>query len=176
MDEATLRRIHLPGYISAIQAGVGTIMPSYSSWNGVKCSASKRLLTEILKQELGFEGFLISDYNAIDQIDPDYKKAIEISINAGMDMAMVPSRYRQFFKTLKELVNEGKVPMSRIDDAVTRILRVKFAMGLMDTKRSQLADRSLHKTFGSRAAPAGGARGGAPVAGAAEEREQGCCR
>ena len=90
VDEATLRRIHLPGYISAIKAGVGSIMPSYSSWNGVKCSASKRLMTEILKDELGFEGFLISDYNAIDQIAPDYKEAIRISINAGMDMAMVP--------------------------------------------------------------------------------------
>ena len=73
VDEATLRRIHLQGYLTAVKAGVGTIMPSYSSWNGVKCSASKRLLTEILKQELGFQGFLISDYNAIDQIDPDYK-------------------------------------------------------------------------------------------------------
>jgi beta-glucosidase len=149
VDEATLRRIHLQGYISAVKAGVGSIMPSYNSWNGVKCSASKRLLTEILKQELGFEGFLISDYNAIDQIDPDYKKAIEISINAGMDMAMVPSRYRQFFEMLKQLVEEGRVPMARIDDAVTRILRVKFAMGLMDPKRSPLADRVLQKTFGS---------------------------
>jgi beta-glucosidase len=149
VDEAALRRIHLQGYISAVKAGVGTIMPSYNSWNGVKCSASKRLLTEILKQELGFEGFLISDYNAIDQIGPDYKKAIEISINAGMDMTMVPSRYRQFFETLKQLVEEGRIPMVRIDDAVTRIMRVKFAMGLMDPKRSPLANRSLHKTFGS---------------------------
>jgi len=149
VDEPTLRRIHLPGYVTAVRAGVGSIMPSYNSWNGVKCSASKRLLTEILKQELGFEGLLISDYNAIDQITKDYKAAIEISVNAGMDMAMAPSRYRQFFNLLKELVNEGQVPMSRIDDAVTRILRVKFAMGLMDKGRSQLADRSLHKTFGS---------------------------
>ena len=150
VDEATLRRIHLPGYISAIEAGVGSIMPSYSSWNGVKCSGSKRLLTEILKEELGFEGFLISDYNAIDQIDPsDPKKSIMISINAGMDMAMVPSAYRQFFNNLKELVEAGKVPMVRIDDAVTRILRVKFAMGLMDKNRSQKADRSLHADFGS---------------------------
>jgi len=150
LDEATLRRIHLPGYIAAIRAGVGSIMPSYSSWNGVKCSASKRLLTEILKQELGFEGFLISDYNAIDQIKPgDYKGSIEISINAGMDMAMVPSNYRNYVRYLKELVEEGKVPMSRIDDAVTRILRVKFAMGLMDKNRSQLADRKLHQSFGS---------------------------
>ncbi|HMD70419.1 MAG TPA: glycoside hydrolase family 3 N-terminal domain-containing protein [Bryobacteraceae bacterium] len=149
VDEATLRRIHLPGYISAIQAGVGSIMPSYSSWNGVKCSASKRLLTEILKQELGFEGFLISDYSAIDEIDPDYKKSVGISINAGMDMVMVPGRYREFIAELKALVAEGVVPISRIDDAVTRILRVKFAMGMMDPRRSPLADRRLQKTFGS---------------------------
>jgi beta-glucosidase len=149
VDEATLRRVHLPGYLAAIEAGVGTIMPSYSSWNGVKCSASKRLLTDILKNELGFQGFLISDYNAIDQISKDYKEAVAISINAGMDMVMVPTRYREYFDDLKALVNEGKVPVSRIDDAVLRILRVKFAMGLMDPKRNQLADRELQKTFGS---------------------------
>ena len=149
VDEATLRRIHLPGYVSTVHAGVGTIMPSYSSWNGVKCSANKHLLTDMLKQELGFEGFLISDYNAIDQIDPDYKKDAEISINAGMDMVMLTDKYPEFFKDLKELVDEGKVPMSRIDDAVTRILRVKFALGLMDKDRSPLADRSLQKSFGS---------------------------
>jgi beta-glucosidase len=150
VDEATLRRVHLPGYIAAIKAGVGSIMPSYSSWNGVKCSGSKRLLTEILKEELGFEGFLISDYNAIGQVKPgDYKASVEISINAGMDMAMEPTNYRRFINTLTELVKEGKVPMSRIDDAVTRILRVKFAMGLMDKSRSQLADRKLHAAFGS---------------------------
>jgi beta-glucosidase len=149
LSEAELRALHMGGYIAAIKANVGSIMPSFSSWNGVKCSASKRLLTEILKQELGFQGFLISDYNAIDQITPDYKSAIEISINAGMDMVMVPSRYREFFTLLRELVNEGKVPMTRIDDAVTRILRVKFAMGMMEKGRSPLADRSLQKSFGS---------------------------
>jgi beta-glucosidase len=139
----------LPGYITAIKAGVGSIMPSYSSWNGVKCSASKRLLTEILKDELGFQGFLISDYNAIDQIDPDFKKSVGITVNAGMDMGMVPKRYKEFISDLKQLVDEGVVPMSRIDDAVTRIMRVKFAMGLMDPKRNQLADRTLQKNFGS---------------------------
>ena len=149
VDEATLRRIHLPGYMAALEAGVGTIMPSYSSWNGVKVSGDKHLLTEILKRELGFQGFLISDYNAIDQVDQDYKKAIGISINAGMDMAMVPTKYKEYIADLKQLVGEGTVPMARIDDAVTRILRVKFAMGLMDPKRSQLADRGLHKAFGS---------------------------
>ena len=148
-DEATLRRVHLQGYITAVQEGVGTIMPSYSTWNGEKCSGQKHLLTEILKQELGFEGFLISDYNAIDQITPDYKKCIEISINAGMDMVMLTDKYIQFCQQLQELVKEGKVPMSRIDDAVTRILRVKFASGLMDKNRSPLADRKLQATFGS---------------------------
>jgi beta-glucosidase len=149
VDEATLRRIHLAPYLMSIDAGVATIMPSYSRWNGVKCSGSKFLLTDILKHELGFEGFVISDYNAIDQIDPDYKKAVETSINAGMDMAMAPNTYKQFYETLLELVKEGRVPESRIDDAVTRILRVKAAAGLLDKNRSQLADRNLHKTFGS---------------------------
>jgi beta-glucosidase len=115
----------------------------------MKCSGNEYLLTKVLKQELGFEGFLISDYNAINQITRDYMAAIAISINAGMDMAMVPTKYREYFNDLKKLVEEGKVPMTRIDDAVTRILRVKFAMGLMDKSRSQLADRNLHKTFGS---------------------------
>jgi beta-glucosidase len=149
IDEQTLRRIHLQGYLTTVAAGVGTIMPSYSSWNGVKVSGSKQLMTDLLKKELGFEGFLISDYNAVDQVDKDFKKAIEISINAGMDMVMVTDKYRDYITKLKELVNEGKVPMSRIDDAVTRILRVKFAMGMMDPKKSYLADRNLHKTFGS---------------------------
>jgi beta-glucosidase len=150
VDEATLRRIHLPGYITAIEAGVGSIMPSYSTWNGVRCSASKRLLTEILKEELGFDGFLISDYNAIRQINfTNLKESIMISINAGMDMAMEPGGYREFFDNLKALVEEGKVPMERIDDAVTRILRVKLAMGLMDETKSHKADRALHNEFGS---------------------------
>jgi beta-glucosidase len=149
VDEETLRRVHLQGYISAVKAGVGSIMPSYSSWNGVKVSGDKHLLTEILKGELGFEGFLISDYNAVDQIDNDYKKSIGVSINAGMDMVMVPDHYKLYIDNLKALVNDGTVPMARFDDAVTRILRVKFAMGLLDPNRSQLADRSLAKTFGS---------------------------
>jgi beta-glucosidase len=149
LSEADLRKIHLQGYISTVKAGVGSIMPSYNSWNGVKVSGIRRLLTGILKQELGFEGFLISDYKAVNQITKDYKEAIGISINAGMDMVMVPTDYEQFFNLLLELVKEGKVPMARIDDAVTRILRVKFAMGLMNKSRSPLADRRLHKTFGS---------------------------
>jgi beta-glucosidase len=149
VDEATLRRIHLPGYAAAVNGGVGSIMVSYNSWNGVKVSGIRHLLTEILKGELGFEGFLISDYYAIGQIDPDFKTAVTTSINAGMDMAMEPARYARFIATLRELVQEGRVPLARIDDAVTRILRVKFAMGLMDERRSQLSDPALAREFGS---------------------------
>ncbi|HLY19239.1 MAG TPA: glycoside hydrolase family 3 N-terminal domain-containing protein [Bryobacteraceae bacterium] len=149
LDEKTLREIHLQGYITTIRAGVGTIMPSYNSWNGQKASASKRLLTEILKDELGFEGFLISDYGAIDQLSGDYKHKIAASINAGMDMVMVPEHYQEFIARLKEAAQDGTVPMARIDDAVRRILRVKFAMGLMDKNHTRLAARKLWKQFGS---------------------------
>ena len=165
-DEAILRKMHLPGYISALEAGVGTVMPSYSSWNGVKCSGNKYLLTDLLKKELGFEGFLISDFNAIDQlvasdkqeesanasgqvVSSNYKECIAISINAGMDMVMITRRYRDFVKELKELVSEGKVPMSRIDDAVTRILRVKFALGMFDSNPRLMSSPELQQTFGS---------------------------
>ncbi|MEN3329367.1 MAG: beta-glucosidase [Acidobacteriota bacterium] len=150
LNESELRRLHMAGYVSAIKAGVGTIMPSYSSWNGVKCSGSKRLLTEILKGELKFDGFLISDYDAIDEMPGDYKTQIETSLNAGIDMFMVSAKYRELYGLLLELAREKRVEMSRIDDAVTRILRVKFAMGLMDG-RSNLADRKLHASFGSAA-------------------------
>jgi beta-glucosidase len=171
VDEATLRAIHLGGYPDAIKAGVVTIMPSYSSWNGVKCSGNKYLLTDLLKNELGFEGFVISDYNAIDQLvspevdesapesnnaagqvrSADYKKCIEISINAGMDMVMLTDRYKEFITLLQELVEEGKVPMSRIDDAVTRILRVKFAMGMMEAEPDLWPNKELQPEFGSEA-------------------------
>jgi beta-glucosidase len=151
LSESELREIHMQGYVTAVRAGVGSIMPSYNTWNGVRCSGSRRLMTEILKEEMGFEGFLISDYNAIDALPGDYKSQIEQSTNAGMDMFMVPDKYRELYALLLELAKERRVSESRVDDAVTRILRVKFAMGLMDRGRSPLADRRLHKSFGSAA-------------------------
>ncbi len=151
LSAAELLRLHGPGYVTAIKEGVGTIMPSYNSWNGVKASGSKELLTDLLKVKMGFEGFLISDYNAIDDLPGDYRSDVKTSVNAGMDMMMVPSKYKLFYTTLKSLVEANEVPMARIDDAVRRILRVKFAMGLMDPKRSQLADRSLQASVGSAA-------------------------
>lgn len=148
-NEETLREVHMAPYLPSIAAGVGSVMPSYNSWNGVKCSGNKYLLTDVLKGELGFQGFVISDYNAIDQITDDYKEAIKISVNAGMDMFMVPEKYPQFIELLTELVEEGAVPQARIDDAVRRILLVKAQMGLLDGGDDYLADRSLHEKFGS---------------------------
>jgi beta-glucosidase len=148
LSEADLRRVHMQGYVTAIRAGVATIMPSYSSWNGEKVSGNKHLMTDVLKKELGFEGFLISDYNALDELPGDFSAQIELSINAGMDMVMVPERYMAFIQNLTALVKAGKVPMSRIDDAVTRILRVKFAMGLMAPGKSFKVDKKFLEAFG----------------------------
>jgi beta-glucosidase len=151
-DEATLRKLYLPPYRAAIKAGVGSIMVSYSSWNGVKMHGNQYLLTDVLKNELGFKGFLVSDWAAIDQLSPDYKHDIEQSINAGLDMVMIPNgpgqpdNYVEFIQDLKDLVAEGKVPQSRIDDAVRRILRIKFQMGLFDSPK---VDPALTAAIGS---------------------------
>jgi beta-glucosidase len=137
-DEAELRKVFLAPYVAAVKAGVGSIMVSYSSWNGVKMHRNKYLLTDVLKGELGFKGFLVSDWAAIDQISPDYKADVAASINAGVDMVMIPfgpgkpNNYVEFIQDTKELVAEGKIPMSRIDDAVSRILRIKYQMGLFN--------------------------------------------
>ena len=149
VSEADLRRVHMAGYVTAVESGVGSIMPSYSSWNGARMSGHKYLLTDVLKGELGFEGFLVSDYNAIDALPGDYRSQVKQSVNAGMDMFMVPSRFKELYADLKDLAEKGEVPMSRIDDAVLRILRVKYAMGLFEPGWSPVANRALHKSFGS---------------------------
>jgi beta-glucosidase len=137
-DEATLRTTHLAPYRDAIEAGVGSIMVSYSSWNGVKMHGHKQLLTEVLKGELGFGGFLVSDWAAIDQLPGDYRSDIKTSINAGLDMVMIPygpgrsNNYVEFVTLLADLAASGEVPADRIDDAVRRILTVKQRMGLFE--------------------------------------------
>ncbi len=151
-DEATLRKLYLPPYVAAVKAGVGSIMVSYSSWNGLKMHANKYLITDVLKGELGFQGFLVSDWAAIDQISPDYKKDVELSINAGLDMVMIPNgpgkrnNYVEFIQDLRDLVAEGKVSPARIDDAVRRILRIKFQMGLFE---NPYTDPALTAQIGS---------------------------
>ncbi len=149
VTEAALREIQLPGFAAAVEAGVGSIMPSFSSLNGSKCSGDKHLLTDLLKGELGFKGFLISDWAAINDLPGDYKNQIEQAITAGLDMVMVPDKYPAFYTQLKELVEQKRIPLSRINDAVTRILRVKFAMGLMQKNYRPFSDQSLQKRFGS---------------------------
>ncbi len=149
IDEGELRAIHLLPYRRALQAGVGSMMASYSSWNGAKVHGHRYLLTELLKNELGFEGFVVSDYLAIDQLDPDYKEAVRRAITAGIDMGMVAHRYREFIQVLLELVREGAVPMERIEDAVRRILRVKFAMGLMERDARLWSNPALQALVGS---------------------------
>ena len=131
-DEATLRQLHLEGYRAAIAAGVGSIMVSYSSWNGERMHGHKRMLTNVLRGELGFEGLLVSDWNGIDDLAGDRDRDVEQAINAGIDMVMVPSDYRLFIRSLRKNVEDGRVPMSRIDEAVRRILITKFKMGLFE--------------------------------------------
>ncbi len=144
-DETTFRKVYLAPYAAAIKAGAGSIMVSYSSWNGQKMHGNKHLLTDVLKGEMGFKGFLVSDWAAIDQLSPDYKNDVETSINAGLDMVMVPygpgdkNNYRDFIADLKDLVNTGKISQDRIDDAVRRILRIKFQMGLFDNPETSPA-------------------------------------
>ena len=130
----------LPKYQAAIDANVQTIMASYNSWNGVKCHGSKELLTDILKVEMGFEGFVISDWQGIDEIPGNYKSDIITSINAGVDMVMVSGQgqpYKKFMRLLKENVEEGSISMDRIDDAVSRILKVKLRNGLFSNPMVQ---------------------------------------
>jgi beta-glucosidase len=152
-DEKTLRKIHLPGYIEAIKAGTGSIMASYNSWNGEKLHGHKYLLTDLLKKELGFDGFIVSDWAAIDQLGPNYKDVIEKSINAGLDMVMIPNgddkpnNYKEFIKYLKELVSEGRVSIERIDDAVRRILKEKYRLGLFE---KTVTDKNLLSKIGSK--------------------------
>jgi len=146
IDEATLREIHLRPYKAAIEAGALNIMVSFSSWNGEKMHQHKYLLTDVLKGEWGFEGFLVSDWKAIDQISPDYRACVVRSINAGLDMVMVPYDYQRFIDTLRSAVDSGEVAIERIDDAVRRILRAKFALGLFEQR---FGDETLLDAVGS---------------------------
>jgi len=139
IDEATLRALFLPPYQAAVDAGAKSIMVSFSSWQGKKMHAHKYLLTDVLKGELGFGGFLLSDWQAIDQLPGDPDARIVASINAGLDMIMVPYDYRAFIDGLTRAVNEGRIPLERIDDAVRRILTVKFELGLFERPYSDPA-------------------------------------
>jgi beta-glucosidase len=134
LDDATIEKLFLPPYKSAVDSGARIVMASFSSTQeDGKIHGDKHWLTDVLRTQLGFTGFVVSDWGGIDQIDPnDYRASLKQAINAGIDMAMVPYDWQRFESTLKALVDSGDVPQSRIDDAVTRILRVKFEMGLFE--------------------------------------------
>jgi beta-glucosidase len=133
MDEATLLDLFLPPYRAALESGARTVMISFSSTTAGKVHGDHHLITEVLKGELGFTGFTVSDWGGVDQIAPsDYSASVAQAINAGVDMVMVPTDYLRFTSTMKALVEAGTIEQDRIDDAVTRILRVKFEMGLFE--------------------------------------------
>ncbi|XP_006655369.2 beta-glucosidase BoGH3B-like isoform X2 [Oryza brachyantha] len=144
-----LEGIHMRPYLDCIAQGVATVMASYSQWNGEPLHASCYLLTDVLKGKLGFKGFVVSDWEGIDRLcEPrgsDYRYCIAQSINAGMDMIMVPFRFEKFLEDLVFLVEAGEIPMPRIDDAVERILRVKFISGVFE---HPLSDPSLLDVIG----------------------------
>jgi len=139
-----LHDIHLQGYITALEAGVQTVMASYSSWQGTKMHGSKDMLTGILKEEMGFDGFVIGDWYGHGQVPGCTKNSCAQAINAGVDMMMVPYErayenlsWKDFYWNTISQVNSGEITQTRIDDAVGRILRVKLRAGLWDLKPSE---------------------------------------
>ncbi|GMN46977.1 hypothetical protein TIFTF001_016160 [Ficus carica] len=146
-----LLNIHMPAYLNSISKGVATVMVSYSSWNGMKMHANRDLVTGFLKNKLKFRGFVISDWQGIDRITSppgaNYSYSVQAGVSAGIDMIMVPNNFIEFIDDLTYLVKKNIIPISRIDDAVKRILRVKFVMGLFE---NPLADHSLANQLGSK--------------------------
>ena len=139
LEEQELRSKYIKPFKESIKAGVGSIMISYNSWKGQKLHGHKYLINDVLRRELKFDGIVISDWAGINEIDEDYKTCIIQSINAGIDMNMVPgslnpddNSYDDFIRLAIEAVNEGAIPIERIDDAVYRILKIKKQIGLFE--------------------------------------------
>ena len=162
MDEATLLELFLPPYEAAVGDGALIVMTSYSSTAAGKVHGDRHLITDVLKGQLGFSGFVVSDWGGVDQVVPgDYPASLAQAINAGIDMVMVPTDYVRFITTMKSLAQAGTIKQDRIDDAVSRVLRVKFEMGLFEKpmpapdKESEVgsdADRAIARTAVARSA------------------------
>jgi beta-glucosidase len=133
-DEAALLRTHLPPYVSTLNQGVQTMMASYSSWNGLHSHDNPRLVNQLLKGQLGFDGLLVSDWQALSHVPGCQLDSCPQAVNAGVDLFMIPNApdWKSFHANLVRQVTAGQVPMARIDDAVRRILRVKLRAGLFD--------------------------------------------
>lgn len=151
VSEAELERLHMSPYHPALDNGVLTVMASFNSWNGDKCHGHQYLLSYVLKERMNFSGFIISDWDGIDYLADSYFEAIAKGTNAGIDMFMVSEHWQPFIDHLTHHVVQGTVPMTRIDDALRRILRVKFAFGLFDKPRPKARSWSNHQSFGSEA-------------------------
>lgn len=145
-----LLNIHMPAYYNAISKGVATVMVSYSSWNGKRMHINRDLVTGFLKNKMKFRGFVISDWQGIDRVTSpphaNYSSSVQAGVDAGIDMIMVPFNFTEFIDDLTYQVKNNIIPMSRINDAVQRILRVKFVMGLFE---KPLADLSMANQLGS---------------------------
>jgi beta-glucosidase len=135
VSEDALIRIHNAGYPNAINAGTMTVMASFSSWNGTKMHGNKSLLTDVLKGRMGFDGFVVGDWNGHAQIPGCTATDCAATFNAGLDMAMAPDSWKGLYESTIAHVKDGTIPMARIDDAVRRILRVKVQMGLFNAAR-----------------------------------------
>ena len=138
---------HGQGYVTALDAGVQTVMASFNSWNGEKLHGHKFLITDVLKEQMGFDGFVVSDWNGIGQVEGCTNQSCAQSINAGVDMLMVPEDWKQVYKNTLAQVRSGEISMARIDDAVSRILRVKLRAGMFEkpapSMRKITADSSI---------------------------------
>ena len=147
VSEQELIDIHSQGYYSAIPAGVQTIMASFSSWHGRKPHGDKDLLTKVLKERLGFNGFVVGDWNGHGQVPGCTNTDCPEAINAGLDMFMAPDSWKGLYESTLKHVKEGTIPMERLDDAVRRILRVKIASGIFTkgapSTRANAGDESL---------------------------------
>ena len=157
LGEKELRSKYIKPFKESINKGVGSIMISYNSWKGKKLHGHKYLINDVLRNELKFDGIVVSDWAGINEINRDYKTSIIESINAGMDMIMVPGSlnpddhsYDDFIRLAIESTKEGSIPMQRIDDAVSRILRIKKKIGLFDkaikkTKNTKIVGSKKHR-------------------------------
>ena len=143
IDEATLIGVHAQGYRPAIEAGVLSVMVSFSSWNGVRDIASRSLLTEVLKQRMGFAGFVVGDWNAQGKVPGCTDTSCPQAMNAGLDMVMAPDSWRDLLRNTVAQVQAGTIPMARLDDAVRRILRVKFKAGLFERDHTMAGHLAL---------------------------------
>lgn len=144
LSEQELREIHLTPYIEAVKAGVDTVMISYSSIQGKKMHENTYWITTVLKEELDFEGFVVSDWNAIHQLEGSYLDQVTKSINAGIDMLMEPYSWKDAVDSIVAAVNMNMISMERVDDAVSRILKVKIERGLFDEPFKRLDPSYLY--------------------------------